>query len=53
MTIACDRADPAQARIVSFEMLWMGPLFMFGFGVLFTGFAALFLVVWQRTARSG
>ena len=49
VTIAYEHADPAQARIVSFEMLWMGPLFVFGFGTLFTGFAALCLRLWTRT----
>lgn len=49
VTIAYQRADPAQARIVSFEMLWSMPLFVFGFGLLFTGFAALCLRVWART----
>lgn len=50
VTIAHEHADPAQARIVSFEMLWMGPLFVFGFGTLFTGFAALCLRLWARAA---
>ncbi len=48
VTIAYDRADPAQARIDSFEMLWMGPLLVSGFGGLFTGFAALLLFMWNR-----
>lgn len=52
VTVAYDRTDPAQARIASFGMLWELPLVVFGFGALFTGFSALLLYVWGRTAHA-
>ncbi len=51
VTILYDSTAPKHSKIKSFESLWLGPLFMSGFGLLFGGFASFWLFMWIRGSR--
>lgn len=39
---------PKRSKIKSFQTLWLGPVMVTGFGVVFAGFASLWLFLWIR-----
>lgn len=51
VTVLYDSAVPKHSKIESFQTLWLGPLLITGFGLLFGGFASFWLFMWTRAAR--
>ena len=51
VTVLYDLAAPKHSEIESFQTLWFGPVFFTGFGLIFGGFACLWLFMWTRAAR--
>lgn len=51
VTILYDSTAPKHSQIESFQSVWLGPLFITGFGLLFGGFACFWLFLWTRAAR--
>ncbi len=50
VTVLYDSAAPKQSQIQTFQTVWLGPLFVTGFGLLFGGFACFWLFVWSRAS---
>lgn len=48
ITVLYDAATPKHSQIESFQTVWLGPLLITGFGLLFGGFAALWLFLVSR-----
>jgi len=51
VTVLYDSAAPQHSEIESFQTLWFGPIFFTGFGLIFGGFACLWLFMWTRAAH--
>lgn len=51
ITVVYDPKKPSRSKINSFQTLWLGPIILIGFGLLFAGFASFWLVLWVRGAR--
>ncbi len=51
VTVLYDPSDPEHARIDSFQTLWLGPLAITGFGLLFGGFACFWLSFATRAVK--
>jgi len=48
VTILYDAATPKHSRIESFQTIWLGPVLIAGFGLLFGGFAGFWLFIVSR-----
>jgi hypothetical protein len=48
VTVLYDPATPKRSNIDSFQTVWLGPLFIAGFGLLFGGFACVWLMIASR-----
>ena len=53
VTVVYDAADPDNAKIDSYQQIWLGPLVLGGFGILFGGFGAVFNFLVTRQAKIG
>ncbi len=51
VTVLYDTTTPKHSKIESFKTVWLGPVFVTGFGLLFGGFACFWLFMWTRVAR--
>jgi Protein of unknown function (DUF3592) len=51
VTVLYDSTTPKRSKIESFQTVWLGPVFVTGFGLLFGGFACFWLFMWTRAAR--
>lgn len=52
VTVLYDAAAPKRSKIQSFQTVWLGPLFVTGFGLSFGGFATFWLFLWSRLTRT-
>ncbi len=50
VTVLYDPANPKDSKIDSFTSVWLFPVITAGFGLLFGGFAGLWLFLWTRAA---
>ena len=48
VTILYEAATPKHSSIDSFQTVWLGPLFVAVFGLLFGGFACVWSYLWKR-----
>ena len=53
VTVLYDAADPDDAKIDSYQQIWLGPWVLGGFGILFGGFGAVFNFLVTRRAKTG
>lgn len=51
VSVLFEASKPERARINSFQSLWFGPLALIGFGLVFSGFAYLWLFLLRSIAR--
>ena len=51
VTIRYDSTTPKHSKMESFQTVWLGPIIVTGFGLLFGGFACFWLFMWTRAAR--
>jgi hypothetical protein len=52
VNVLYDPTAPGLSKIESFETVWLGPVFVTGFGFLFGGFACVWLFLWTRAGRA-
>ena len=51
VTVLYDPVAPEHSMIDSFQTIWLSPVFITAFGLLFGGFACFWLWLWIRAAR--